>query len=95
MTFSAIYFTSAFLGCRKLYTTIYVGSVGSLVIRASDSTPEGLGSMPDATKYPPSTHGVRARSIRGSESLVGGPSRNQECRELETISLPSSSMPKL
>ncbi|GFW94757.1 uncharacterized protein TNCV_4247971 [Trichonephila clavipes] len=31
--------------------------MGSLVVRASDSRPEGLGSMPDATKYPPSTHG--------------------------------------
>ncbi|GFT30244.1 hypothetical protein TNCV_3466991 [Trichonephila clavipes] len=36
-------------------------AVGSLVVRASDSRPEGLGSMPDSKKYPPSTHGVRAR----------------------------------
>ncbi|GFY14509.1 hypothetical protein TNCV_1315631 [Trichonephila clavipes] len=41
-------------------------AVGSVVVRASDSRPEGLGSMPNATKYPPSTHteytlGVRAR----------------------------------
>ncbi|GFV00746.1 hypothetical protein TNCV_1385651 [Trichonephila clavipes] len=36
-------------------------AVGSLVVRASDSRLEGLVSMPDATKYPPSTHGVRAR----------------------------------
>ncbi|GFW14186.1 hypothetical protein TNCV_3547751 [Trichonephila clavipes] len=36
-------------------------AVGSLVVRASDSRSEGLGSVPDATKYPPSTHGVRAR----------------------------------
>ncbi|GFU81908.1 uncharacterized protein TNCV_2537171 [Trichonephila clavipes] len=35
------------------------GAVGSLVVRASDSKPEGLGSMPDANKYPPSTLGVR------------------------------------
>ncbi|GFX96686.1 hypothetical protein TNCV_244731 [Trichonephila clavipes] len=36
--------------------------VGNLVFRASDSRPPvGLGSMPDATKYPSSTHGVRAR----------------------------------
>ncbi|GFX55870.1 hypothetical protein TNCV_1427321 [Trichonephila clavipes] len=34
---------------------------GSLVVRASDFRPEGLGSIPDATKYPPSTRGVRAR----------------------------------
>ncbi|GFW32383.1 hypothetical protein TNCV_675421 [Trichonephila clavipes] len=29
---------------------------GSLVVRASDSRPEGLGSMPDAPKYLLSTH---------------------------------------
>ncbi|GFU67691.1 hypothetical protein TNCV_4327451 [Trichonephila clavipes] len=36
-------------------------AVGSLVVTASDSRPEGLVSVPDATKHPPSTHGVRAR----------------------------------
>ncbi|GFX36023.1 hypothetical protein TNCV_4215451 [Trichonephila clavipes] len=36
-------------------------TVGSLVVRELDSKPEGLGSMPDATKYPPSTRGVHAR----------------------------------
>ncbi|GFV46413.1 uncharacterized protein TNCV_3233021 [Trichonephila clavipes] len=36
--------------------------VGSLVVRASDSRPEGLGSMPDATKHPPSTHGSTCRN---------------------------------
>ncbi|GFX65538.1 hypothetical protein TNCV_4735831 [Trichonephila clavipes] len=36
-------------------------AVGSLVVRASDSRQEGLGSMPDATKYPPSTHGGPVR----------------------------------
>ncbi|GFV53476.1 hypothetical protein TNCV_3446101 [Trichonephila clavipes] len=41
--------------CQRL------GAVGSLVVRASESISEGLGSMPDATKYHPSTHGVRAR----------------------------------
>ncbi|GFW38186.1 hypothetical protein TNCV_3839141 [Trichonephila clavipes] len=35
-----------------------MGTVGSLVVRSSDSRPEGLGSMPDATKYPPSAHGT-------------------------------------
>ncbi|GFX38057.1 hypothetical protein TNCV_3836561 [Trichonephila clavipes] len=39
----------------------YEKAVGTLVVRASDSRLEGLGSMPDATKYPPSTHGVRVR----------------------------------
>ncbi|GFV54578.1 hypothetical protein TNCV_955591 [Trichonephila clavipes] len=37
----------------------YPGStraVGSLVVRASDSRPEGLDSMPDAIEYPPNTH---------------------------------------
>ncbi|GFV43885.1 hypothetical protein TNCV_485091 [Trichonephila clavipes] len=45
-------------------------AVGSLVVRASDSRSEGLCLMPDSTKYPPSTHGLRARYINGSESLV-------------------------
>ncbi|GFT57263.1 hypothetical protein TNCV_1692571 [Trichonephila clavipes] len=36
-------------------------AVGSLMVRASDSRPEGLGSMPDATKYPPSMYGIRSR----------------------------------
>ncbi|GFX95752.1 hypothetical protein TNCV_4886781 [Trichonephila clavipes] len=44
-------------------------AVGSLVIRASDSRPEGLGSMPDATKYPPSTHGFH---IYIKEDEIGG-----------------------
>ncbi|GFV75030.1 hypothetical protein TNCV_2114551 [Trichonephila clavipes] len=40
---------------------------GSLVVRASDSRPEGLGSMPDATKHPPSTHGSRCRNCGGGD----------------------------
>ncbi|GFY08492.1 uncharacterized protein TNCV_4970191 [Trichonephila clavipes] len=32
------------------------------VVRASDSRPEGLGSMPNATKYPLSTHGIRVKA---------------------------------
>ncbi|GFU33223.1 hypothetical protein TNCV_4157251 [Trichonephila clavipes] len=35
--------------------------LGISPVIASNSRPEGLGSMPDATKYPPSTHGVRTR----------------------------------
>ncbi|GFS68046.1 coiled-coil domain-containing protein 124 [Trichonephila clavipes] len=43
-------------------------AVGSLVVRASDSRPEGLGSMPDATKHPQSTHGVsRCRNCGGGD----------------------------
>ncbi|GFY13796.1 hypothetical protein TNCV_985681 [Trichonephila clavipes] len=34
-----------------------IWAVASLVVRASDSRPEDLSSMPDAAKYPPSTHG--------------------------------------
>ncbi|GFW53183.1 hypothetical protein TNCV_3294301 [Trichonephila clavipes] len=44
-------------------------AVSSLVVRASDSRPEGLGSMPDATKYPPSTHGFHAEIV---EVEIGG-----------------------
>ncbi|GFY07617.1 hypothetical protein TNCV_4094871 [Trichonephila clavipes] len=69
-----------------------IRAVSILVIRASDSRSKGLDSMPVATKYPPSTHGVRARQISGSESLVGC---IHECRRLENISLRFSSMPKL
>ncbi|GFY10238.1 hypothetical protein TNCV_2629171 [Trichonephila clavipes] len=42
-------------------------AVGSLVVRASDSRPEGLGSMPDATKHPPSTHGFTCRNCGGGD----------------------------
>ncbi|GFU69234.1 MULE domain-containing protein [Trichonephila clavipes] len=45
----------------KLWAEEMKNGVGSLVVRASDSRPEGLGSMLDVTKYPPSAHGVRAR----------------------------------
>ncbi|GFV79706.1 hypothetical protein TNCV_1725311 [Trichonephila clavipes] len=34
--------------------------MGSLVVRASDFRPEDLGSMHDAIKYPPSSHGFHA-----------------------------------
>ncbi|GFW13062.1 hypothetical protein TNCV_3329941 [Trichonephila clavipes] len=34
-------------------------AMGSLMVGASFSRPKGLGSMPDVTKYPSSTHGWR------------------------------------
>ncbi|GFW02730.1 retrovirus-related Pol polyprotein from transposon 17.6 [Trichonephila clavipes] len=42
-------------------------AVGSLVVRASDSRPEGLGSMLDVTKYPPSAHGFTCRNCGGGD----------------------------
>ncbi|GFU26644.1 hypothetical protein TNCV_1837541 [Trichonephila clavipes] len=42
-------------------------AVGSLVVRASDSRPEDLGSIPDATKHPPSTHGFTCRKCGGGD----------------------------
>ncbi|GFX97603.1 hypothetical protein TNCV_2841631 [Trichonephila clavipes] len=42
-------------------------AVGSLVVRASDSRPEGLGSMLDVTKYPPSAHGFSCRNCGGGD----------------------------
>ncbi|GFY36216.1 hypothetical protein TNCV_4845881 [Trichonephila clavipes] len=42
-------------------------AVGSLVVRASDSRPEGLGSMPDATKHHPSTHGFTCSNCGGGD----------------------------
>ncbi|GFX31108.1 hypothetical protein TNCV_2026111 [Trichonephila clavipes] len=50
------------LGTAAAGSRSYV-AVGSLVVRASDSRPEGLGSMPDATKYLPSTHGFHAEIV--------------------------------
>ncbi|GFX20926.1 hypothetical protein TNCV_79811 [Trichonephila clavipes] len=40
--------------------------MGNLVVRASDSRPEGFGSIPDATNYSSSTHGVQAHEISWS-----------------------------
>ncbi|GFT52252.1 putative DD41D transposase [Trichonephila clavipes] len=37
------------------------------VVRASDSRPEGLGSMLDVTKYPPSAHGFTCRNCGGGD----------------------------
>ncbi|GFW54085.1 hypothetical protein TNCV_3828931 [Trichonephila clavipes] len=42
-------------------------TVGSLVVRASESRPDGLGRMPDATKPPPSTHGFTCRNCGGGD----------------------------
>ncbi|GFT63084.1 hypothetical protein TNCV_705161 [Trichonephila clavipes] len=49
-------------------------AVGSLVVRASGSRPKGLGSMPDATKYPPSTHELPCRNCGGGDREVVSPS---------------------
>ncbi|GFW43931.1 hypothetical protein TNCV_231701 [Trichonephila clavipes] len=40
-----------------------MGDMSSLVVRASNSKSEGLGSMPDATKYPPRTNGFNAEIV--------------------------------
>ncbi|GFU94442.1 hypothetical protein TNCV_2644301 [Trichonephila clavipes] len=65
-------------------------AVGSLVVRASDSRPEGLGSMP----VPPNTLRVHTEYVLvklGDQKVLWAESR---CWELEKISLPFSSMPK-
>ena len=46
--------------------------MGSLVVMASGFGSEGSGSIPDATKDPPSKCGVLARNICSSESPVVG-----------------------
>ncbi|GFT17347.1 hypothetical protein TNCV_4806351 [Trichonephila clavipes] len=38
-------------------------AMGSLAVSASESKPTGLGSMPDTTKYPPSTHEFHAKIV--------------------------------
>ncbi|GFT82780.1 uncharacterized protein TNCV_4433691 [Trichonephila clavipes] len=52
-------------GDRKISQICW--AVGSLVVRASDSRPEGLGSMLDVTKYPPSAHGFTCRNCGGRD----------------------------
>ncbi|GFU89191.1 hypothetical protein TNCV_2896391 [Trichonephila clavipes] len=52
-------------------------AVGSLVVRASDSRPEGLGSMLDVTKYPPSAHGFTCRNCGGGDE--------RSCRHLSSF----------
>ncbi|GFX29556.1 uncharacterized protein TNCV_4776281 [Trichonephila clavipes] len=49
--------------------SLYCYAVGSLVVRASDSRPECLGSMPDATKYPSNAH---SEKVLWAESRVQG-----------------------
>ncbi|GFU15577.1 hypothetical protein TNCV_1170801 [Trichonephila clavipes] len=50
-------------------------AVGILMIRASDSRREGLGAMPDATKFPPSTRGVE----------IGGVAIYRPCGEFRRV----------
>ncbi|GFT22303.1 hypothetical protein TNCV_3273021 [Trichonephila clavipes] len=59
------------IGRAKSITSAYIDkwAVSSLVVTASDSRSEGLGSMPDATKYPPNTHGVVSPSIVKKSNL--------------------------
>ncbi|GFY04653.1 hypothetical protein TNCV_419091 [Trichonephila clavipes] len=57
------------LSYTKGKTMGVTGPVGNLVVRASDSRPEGLRSMPNAIKYPPSTHGFHAEIV---EVEIGG-----------------------
>ncbi|GFU07602.1 stearoyl-CoA desaturase 5 [Trichonephila clavipes] len=63
---------ASFCSFGSLITTR--AAVGSLVVRASDSRSEGLGSIPDATKYPRSTCSLN-QWVRNSFGL------NHECRE--------------
>ncbi|GFW99049.1 hypothetical protein TNCV_1782681 [Trichonephila clavipes] len=55
---------------RKMQQKNHPKAVGSLVVRTSDSRPQGLGSVPDATKYPPSTHGDFDELNRTVTSMV-------------------------
>ncbi|GFT06555.1 uncharacterized protein TNCV_3356721 [Trichonephila clavipes] len=50
-----------------LSVRLWIAAVGSLVVRASDSRPEGLGSMLDVTKYLPSAHGFTFRNCGGGD----------------------------
>ncbi|GFX89064.1 hypothetical protein TNCV_2853631 [Trichonephila clavipes] len=66
--------------------------MNSLVVGASDSRPEGLGSMLDATEYPTSTH-VLVKSV-GPKVLWAVSAETTEAGGW-SIFLSSGSMPKL
>ncbi|GFT93627.1 uncharacterized protein TNCV_677581 [Trichonephila clavipes] len=65
------------------------GAVGSLVVRVSDSRPEGLDSMPPNTVRVHTENALVKLLVRKPCGL------NHGCRGLENISLPSSSISKL
>ncbi|GFY20780.1 hypothetical protein TNCV_1120141 [Trichonephila clavipes] len=67
---------------------IFQGAVGSLVVRASNSRAEGLGSTNDDTKYTRNKCSLN-QWVQKSCGL------NHECRGLENIYLTVSRMPKL
>ncbi|GFV26637.1 hypothetical protein TNCV_4059611 [Trichonephila clavipes] len=66
-------------------------AVGSLVVRALDSRPKGLGLMPDTTKYPQSTHGrgeahafaVKRDNIRIERSEIRASDASNEIRTVQ------------
>ncbi|GFW11020.1 hypothetical protein TNCV_4459951 [Trichonephila clavipes] len=69
-----------------------IRAVGSLVVRALDSRPEDLGSMPDATKYPRvHTEYVLVKSV--DPKVLRAESRVQG--DWRIFSLPFSSISKL
>ncbi|GFW75666.1 uncharacterized protein TNCV_4428491 [Trichonephila clavipes] len=51
----------------KATRTLLTTAVGSLVVRASDSRLEVLGSLFNVTKYPPSTHEFTCRNCGGGD----------------------------
>ncbi|GFW99451.1 hypothetical protein TNCV_3007531 [Trichonephila clavipes] len=63
----------------------------SLVVRASNSRPEGLGSMP----VPPNTSEYTRSTCLLNQWVRKSCGLNHECRGLENISLPFSSKSKL
>ncbi|GFU85170.1 hypothetical protein TNCV_1554331 [Trichonephila clavipes] len=70
-------------------------AVGSLLVRTSDSRPEGLDSMLDAIKYPPSTQQSTFSLNQWVRKSCGrGCSRKHECKKLENI-FPSPPVPCL
>ncbi|GFW00047.1 hypothetical protein TNCV_3568371 [Trichonephila clavipes] len=78
---------------QKLHDFTLSQAVGSLAVKASDSRPKDMGSMPNATKYPPSSQGVR--KLVAPKVLWAVAAETTGARGMENIFLPSSSMPEL
>ncbi|GFS57212.1 epidermal growth factor receptor substrate 15-like 1 [Trichonephila clavipes] len=75
------------------------GAVNSLVVRASDSRPEGLGSMPDAIKYPQSTNRIWDLSDTDQDGFLSKEefilAMHLVYKALENIPVPSVLPPEL
>ncbi|GFT04431.1 hypothetical protein TNCV_1929511 [Trichonephila clavipes] len=79
------------LSTQEVLSSKSIRAVGSLVVKASESRPDGLGSMPDPSEYTRNACSLN-QTVRKS---CGWSQQKPLAPGLENIPLPSSSMSKL